>query len=206
MQGWETKSGETPIDDITGLIPKGVTTRTQLNFLEAQNILKAVVKYIGEKPNEHSAPFDLSWCLKLHQEMFGDVWEWAGQPRRKDLNLGTPWYNVQADLKNLFDDLRYWEKNWADILEQAVHLHYRSVLIHPFLNGNGRWSRMLSNIWLLLHDHPIVMWPEAIAGGVSTVRKEYLLALKNADNGNMSPLIELHRSFIEKSDPEDAQI
>ena len=152
------------------------------------------------------APFNLSWCLKLHQEMFGDVWEWAGQPRKKDLNLGAPWYNVSADLKSLLDDLRYWEKNWADVLEQAVHLHYRSVLIHPFVNGNGRWSRMLSNIWLLLHDHPIVMWPETLAGGVSAVRQEYILALKNADKGNMSPLIELHRSFVEKSDTEDAQI
>ena len=42
-----------------------------------------------------------------------------------------------------------------DLSEQAVLLHHRAVQIHPFENGNGRWSRLLANIWLKKHAHPI---------------------------------------------------
>ena len=78
MTGWQTLPGETPIDDISGLKVKGVTTRSELNKIEAENIRKAVVKYLAAKPSRRTAPFDLPWVLQLHREMFGDVWAWAG--------------------------------------------------------------------------------------------------------------------------------
>ena len=52
------------------------------------------------------------------------------------------------------------QKHGTSLLDQAVFLHHRAVAIHPFPNGNGRWSRLISNIWLKLHDQPIVRWPE----------------------------------------------
>ncbi|HSG73023.1 MAG TPA: Fic family protein, partial [Planctomycetaceae bacterium] len=167
-------------------------------LVEAENIRKVVVKYLAAKPSRRMAPFDLAWGLKLHAEMFGDVWDWAGTPRQKDLNLGVPWYQVQSALKNAFDDLAFWKANWPDVLEQAVHLHHRSVQVHPFLNGNGRWARMLSNIWLRLHDSPITVWPEETVGSVSEIRDEYIEAVRDADNGQFEPLIELHRKFLDK--------
>jgi Fic family protein len=77
------------------------------------------------------------------------------------------------------------------ILEQAVLIHHRAVQIHPFRNGNGRWSRMLSNIWLRIHGSPIVEWPADI-GGESPIRSEYLACLRAADDRNLKPLLELH--------------
>lgn len=35
---WPSVPGETPIDDVSGLLVKGVTTRRELNQLEAENI------------------------------------------------------------------------------------------------------------------------------------------------------------------------
>ena len=46
MAIWETLPGETPIGDISGLKIKGITTRKQLSFAEAENILEATVKYL----------------------------------------------------------------------------------------------------------------------------------------------------------------
>jgi len=40
MAVWKPIPGETPIDDISGLKPKGVTTRAQFNDVEARNIRK----------------------------------------------------------------------------------------------------------------------------------------------------------------------
>ena len=202
MEKWETLPGETPIDDISGLKLKEVRTRKQLSLVEAENVLKATVKYLAAKPSRRLARFDLTWFLKLHAEMFGDVWEWAGKPRQVDLNIGVAWYQVEADLQNLVDDLEYWEKNWPDVLEQAVHLHHRAVHVHPFMNGNGRWARMLANVWLRLHDFPVTEWPEEAIGAVSPVRNEYLAAIMSADNGEMEPLLDLHRRFSAEVAPD----
>jgi fido (protein-threonine AMPylation protein) len=130
--------------------------------------------------------------------MFGDVWDWAGKPRKTDLNIGVAWHQVESDLQNLVADLDFWEKNWQDVLEQAVYLHHRSVRIHPFMNGNGRWARMLANIWLRLHDCPVTQWPEEAIGAVSPVRNEYLAAIRSADSGDMIPLLDLHRRFTSR--------
>ena len=72
-------------------------------------------------------------------------------------------------------------------------LHHRAVHIHPFPNGNGRWSRMLASIWLWLHDHPPTHWPEETLGVESVARSECLAAIRAADDGDYGPLIELHR-------------
>lgn len=188
--------GETPIDDISGLKIKGVRTRKELNLVEAENIRKAVVMYLAKKPSRRSAPFDFSWSLKLHKVMFGDVWQWAGKTRTSDKNMGAPWEQVPALLYALLDDLAYWDKQATmDILEQAVLLHHRAVAIHPFENGNGRWARLLSNIWLKRQGRPVTEWPEVAVGQSSPVRDEYLNALRQADHGNYGPLLELHRRF-----------
>src|SRR4051812_12252073 len=148
--------GETPID-VSGLIPKGVTSRAQLNDLEAENIRAATVRYLAARPSRRQAPITLPWCLKLHKQMFGKVWRWAGTTRRTELNLGVPAHRIQTDLQSLLDDAAYWRDHAAfDVIEQASRLHHRAVYVHPFLNGNGRWSRLLANIWLRQAGAPLV--------------------------------------------------
>ncbi len=85
-----------------------------------------------------------------------------------------------------------------DPVEQAARLHHRAVEVHPFVNGNGRWARMLTNIWLGLRSHPPVLWPENLIGETSPIRDEYIAALKIADRGEIEPLSRLHRRFLEQ--------
>jgi Fic-DOC domain mobile mystery protein B len=193
---WKSIPGETPID-ISGLKVSGVANRSQLSVVEAENIRKAIVKYLGGSLTRRTAKFDLSWVLKLHREMFSDVWTWAGETRTTNLNLGVPWHQVQTGMQNLCDDLAYWQTHWPDFVEQAAHLHHRAVHIHPFLNGNGRWSRLLANIWLKLNKQPLTEWPEEVIGETSVIRDEYLTAIRAADSGEYVPLIELHRRYAE---------
>lgn len=198
MGGWDSIDGETPIDisDLTNHAKQiGVTNRNDLDRIEAENIRKVASKYLSGRPSRRMAPFDFSWLLGLHHEMFCDVWNFAGEIRTCDTNIGVPWHQINEKLMNLVRDLKYWEENWPSVLEQAASLHYHSVSIHPFKNGNGRWSRMLANIWLLIHNHPASFWPEKI-GESSDIRRDYLEALKKADGGEMSPLIGLHERFL----------
>ncbi len=196
MSGWTPIPGETPIDDISGLIPKHVKTRKELNAEEAENIRKVVVRYLAGKPSRKQAPFHLEWCCKLHKQMFGEVWRWAGERRQRALNLGVPHYQIDVALQSLFDDLRYWRDHpGMDLIEQAARLHYRAVAIHPFLNGNGRWSRLLANIWLKQNGAFPTQWPESTIGDRSTIRGEYLAAVRAADGGDYTAIIDLHRRY-----------
>ena len=192
--------GQTPLDDISGLRDRTITTQGELNAAEAENIRKAVLKYLIGKPTKRTARFDLSWLQQLHTEMFGDVWDWAGSFRRAELNIGSTPNQISIDLQMTLDDLGYWAKSDMSLLEQSVRLHHGAVRIHPFLNGNGRWSRMLGNIWLRLNRHPVIEWPETVIGTTSGVRDDYLNAVRAADDHDFSALIDLHQRFLMGSD------
>jgi Fic-DOC domain mobile mystery protein B len=188
--------GETPID-LSGLKARGVVNRRQLNDAEAVNVLKAIEKYLGGVPNKRTAPFSLTWARKVHHTMFCDVWKWAGQFRKEDLTIGIPWQHIETSLFNLLKDILVWQDSQVEIVEQAAMLHHRAVQIHPFPNGNGRWSRLLANIWLKLHGHPHTEWPAKtmLASSKSDIREEYISISKKADDGDYAPLIELHRRY-----------
>jgi Fic-DOC domain mobile mystery protein B len=194
VSSWNVVPDETPID-ISGLKLKGIGSRSALNRFEAENIRKAVVKYLAVKPGRRTAPFTLNWAMRLHKEMFGEVWRWAGKFRKENLIIGSEWHQVPLRVQSLLDDLLFWESHEPSTLVQAVRLHHRAVQIHPFLNGNGRWARLLSNIWLIRHDHSVTEWPEHTIGNRSVIRDEYIAAIKSADDGVEEPLIELHSRY-----------
>jgi Fic-DOC domain mobile mystery protein B len=194
--GWEPIPDETPIDDVSGLLLPDVGTRRQLNQVEAENIAVAAAKYLVGRLTDKEAPFSFDWMFELHKEMFGKVWAWAGKPRNCNLNLGCQFYDIEAKMWELADTIPYWGKGDPyPIIEDAALLHYRAVKIHPFINGNGRWSRMLANIWLRKHGAKATLWPEPEIGEVSPIRSKYIEAIKAADANNHRPLIELHLRY-----------
>lgn len=191
--------GSTPYDDdISGLkleIKIGqVLTRNAVFMAEAENIRKAIMKYLTDIPTKDEAPFDLSWMLELHKEMFYDVWEWAGTVRKTELSLGVDKNQIFVQLRCLCDDIKYWENNKTfDIYEIAARIHYNAVRIHPFPNGNGRWSRMLSNIYLVQNGLNPVKWQENELAKDNPIRTYYIDCIKKADKGDFSDFIELHK-------------
>lgn len=192
--------GETPIDDASELKVEGITTRRELAVAEARNIMRAVLKYFRDRPTRELAGFDLDWAHRLHAEMFGDVWGWAGRPRLKNLNLGVPFHQIDEALYNLLEDLKTWEESGMDLVEQAARLHHRAVSIHPYPNGNGRWARMLANLWLGTHGSQAIEWPEDTIGAVSPIRGEYIAALGEADAGDIAHFVEMHRRYLGKDE------
>jgi len=151
----------TPYDDISGLklsTDKSYTLK-DVYLAEANNIAKATLKYLSAPPSRTKAPFTYEWLCSLHEEMFGDVWEWAGKLRQIELSIGIKAYLVPSTLKDLSEDIAYWDEyKTYDIYETAARIHHRAVQIHPFKNGNGRWSRMLANIYLRQNGSMPVKW------------------------------------------------
>lgn len=102
---FEADAGGTPLDpqEREGLIPTHVTTREQLNELEAKNILDAIGWAFKRKRNI----LDESFLLGLHRRMFRKVWRWAGGFRTTERNIGTLPHKIQVDLRALLDNVRY---------------------------------------------------------------------------------------------------
>ncbi len=189
----------TPLDDISGLKldTSKVYTIDEIYFYEAKNITKATIKYLSSIPSKKLAPFSFEWLIQLHSEMFGDVWSWAGILRQVELSIGVKAYMVGTELKKLVDDLAYWEENKSfDTIEIASRLHHRAVQIHPFLNGNGRWSRLLANIYLKQNGLQPTKWNENLLAKENRQRENYIEALKLADLGDYTKLIKLQANLL----------
>ena len=88
----------------------------------------------------------------------------------------------------------YWSAISCDLspIEQATRIHHRLVWIHPFPNGNGRFARLIADMYLksLGCTHPT--WPVDLQND-SPDRKRYINTLKAADKGDFGPLIAFTR-------------
>jgi len=91
-----------------------------------------------------------------------------------------------------------------DALKEAHHpvefsalLHKKLIMIHPFIDGNGRTARLLMNLALLQHGYQIAIIPPVL-------RNAYLQSLEACHRGNdtnfitliVNAVIETQRDYI----------
>lgn len=192
--------GATPLTDaeLNGLrLP--LLTRAELNLAEAQNIGRAVSWLFSPRRLRPEAVTREAWLKNLHRRMYGEVWTWAGQYRTTDRNLGVPYWQIRVAMHNLEADARAWladttSGRYGDD-ECALRFGYRLVVIHPFPNGNGRWSRLTSDALVLALGGPRFTWGGASLIEPDVLRGKYIAALQTADTDrDFRPLIEFARS------------
>jgi Fic-DOC domain mobile mystery protein B len=184
--------GQTPLDEEEkeGLKIKSITTQKELNEFEQLNIEKAVEWTIRANLKPEKILTE-KFIKDLHKKMYGDVWKWAGEFRMTDKNIGIKWTQIGIELKNLIDDTKYWlETKTYPPKETAIRFKHGIVAIHCFPNGNGRHSRMMADIIIeSIFGKEIFSWHKSNMLRADETRKEYIIALREADNGNIKPLI-----------------
>ena len=75
--------------------------------------------------------------------------------------------------------------------ETAIRFKHRIVSIHCFPNGNGRHSRLMADIIIKsIFGNKMFSWHQSNMVEANETRRKYINALKEADNGNILPLIE----------------
>jgi Fic-DOC domain mobile mystery protein B len=121
--------------------------------------------------------------MKLHRQMFGDVWKWAGTNRRRITNFGSLPEVIVSEAHTALEDMKYWHAHEVfESDERAARLHCRLVTIHPFPNGNGRCTRLMADLYLVTIDEPMFTWGSRSIDVDGDARKRYIAALVRAQN------------------------
>lgn len=187
--------GETPIDpdEAKGLLLR-ITTQEALNRAEEENILRAR-RWATRSRLVRSDLLTDSTLRRIHKEMFGGIWSWAGSYRRSDKNIGVPWAQIPLLVRQVCDNFKLRMSSERDDHDRlCVDLHYQLVSIHPFANGNGRHARFCADRFVEnLGGHPF-LWGRSDLRSEGVTRKAYLTALKAADRGDLEPLVRFARS------------
>ncbi len=196
----EEPEGATPLADISGLLRDDITTRGQLDEAEGLNIVSAV-EWIER--GRFVDVFTVKFYRELHTRMYDQVWAWAGALRSQTgttPNIGVPPASVPAELGRVaMEFAREWEaRNVERLLPFLARYHHALVWVHPFDNGNGRWSRLACDAVVeRLANAPHIVWATDTLNVDSDERSAYIAALKQADTGNLQPLV----NYLESLNP-----
>lgn len=185
--------GATPLteEDVEGLRIPSVQTHGELNEAEAANIVRGQEWALRSRSARLPEMLSDEFMQRLHREMFGEVWTWAGEYRHTNPNLGVPYQQIREHLRTVYDDARTWfEHDTYSPEEFAVRLHYRIVTVHPFRNGNGRHARLVAHIALVRHfrQQPLPWGDSPLRAGDES-RRLYIAALIAADRHDFGPLL-----------------
>ncbi len=190
------KDGQTPLneDEKKGLLINTITTHGELDEHEQLNIEKAVEWTIQTKFKQNKILTE-QFIKNLHKQMFGNVWAWAGEFRKSEKNIGVEWIKIGIELKYLLDDTNYWIENKTFLPDEiAIRFKHRLVNIHCFANGNGRHSRLMADIIIeSVFNKDLFTWNHSNMVKADETRKKYISAIKDADNGNINPLLDFSR-------------
>ena len=190
----ENIDGATPLDpdELAGLKFKHITTRGQLDELEQANIVQGL---LWLKKKNRDDVLTISFVLELHKALFKEVWKWAGTFRLTEKNIGIEPFQISVSLRDLLDDLSAWiEFETYSPTESVLRFHHRLVKIHPFPNGNGRFSRIYADVIAekYFQIEPI-NWGGRELDKVTQTRRSYINALRAADGGDLTLLFDLYR-------------
>ena len=167
------------------VLEKGITVegKSLREHLEAINHLKAIdfIRSLIKKGHQFITENDIRDIHKIILTGIDD--RWAGVYRQTQVFIKgaavepPPANEVPYRMKKLIEWLQ--GEQGAHPVKIAADLHYRFVVIHPFLDGNGRTGRLLMNLVLMQAGFPIAIikidereaYIEAIKQGTVTGEK-----------------------------------
>jgi Fic-DOC domain mobile mystery protein B len=193
---FEFPEGATPLEDCSDLLLSWVNERHDLNRVEAENISSAQRKYLRPSSKEIASWFRPAELQAIHHTMFGNVWGWAGKLRKSITSIGIVPQLIPMRIAELCMEVGSWSTEAIELtfLEKSARIHHCLVQIHPFENGNGRFSRLVADRCLLCWKCQHPLWPDSLNFD-GTARKQYIQALKDADRGDYEPLVSIMKEF-----------
>lgn len=183
--------GATPFEpeEKGGLIPD-LRTREELNDWEQNNILEAE-RWLFPTRRSLDRVVTPKFVRRLHEKMFEHVWEWAGQFRTTERNIGINPTKISVECRKLCDKAGFWlDEGTYGWLETCARLHHRLTEIHSFPNGNGRHARLYVDYVSHCTGNQRFSWGSTSLADEGDVRERYIKSLRRADRGDLKPLME----------------
>lgn len=181
---FKDRDGRTPLtpDFKSELTPEysHINLGGELDSAEEENITDGLVWL----DDQNGDPKDWMFWERLHKKLFENVWTWAGQFRKHELaneDFNHPGY-IKQNIKQLEGDLKYWLSSEANMnpLEAMARFQEAFLTIHPFSNGNGRTSRILTEKICKFEKIQIPTWGLAHRSDPRLHRGTYINAVMKA--------------------------
>ena len=188
-------AGATPLDpdESAGLVPGHIATREQLDEWEADNILAG--ERWAARATRRRTILDDAFVRELHRRMFERTWRWAGSYRTSEKNIGVAPERIAVEVRNLLEDVKVQLTGKVVPLDEiAAKFHHRLVSVHPFPNGNGHHSRLMTDLLLAANGAAPFTWGRGDLMHAGEAREKYLAALCAADARDFAPLLAFLRS------------
>ncbi len=183
--GEDDASTPLTVEEMEDLKLSYITNREELNEAEQRNITKA----FQWSERSRLEILSESFLKALHKKMFDDVWKWAGKYRKTARNIGVDAYRIPMDVNALVDDVTFWIKNNTyGPIEIGARFHHKLVYIHPFPNGNGRCSRLITDLLMKKAFNMTFSWGRNYTDPYER-RSSYVKALRKADNHDFEDLL-----------------
>ncbi|XP_075150133.1 FIC domain protein adenylyltransferase [Haematobia irritans] len=187
-----------------------------MTLAQTRSILETRMAVDGKSIDEHNEILGLDLAMKyinaslvnkmeitlkdimeIHRRVLGHVDPIeGGEFRRTQVYVGGHIPPGPGDLSIL---MRHFE-NWLNSdqvlslhpIKHAALAHYKLVHIHPFIDGNGRTSRLLMNTLLMRAGYPPVIIPKQ-------QRHKYYQYLQIANEGDIRPFVRFIADCTEKT-------
>jgi Fic family protein len=142
------------------VLEEGITIggKSLREHLEATNNAKAfdIMENIARKKKT----IDHVVIQHIHEVVTAGILEEAGKYRTKNVRITgavkTPpdWSKVIKLMDELIEKVAQYKRHPVEV---AALLHYGFVNIHPFIDGNGRVARLLTNLYLIAQGYPPIV-------------------------------------------------
>jgi len=173
------------------VLEEGVTIggKPLKDHLEAKNDAEAfdlMVKLVHAKK-----PISQEIIQQIHEIVTKGILEESGKYRTENVRIAgsktTP-LSYSKIVKLMGEYISNIRELKLHPIKKAAFIHHELVRMHPFLDGNGRVARLITNLYLMQMGHPpIVLKKEE--------QRKYYQVLQKADGGDLSPLA----AFIAKA-------
>ncbi len=181
-----------------------------LNISHKDEIDRVETELLYELTDQLLDELDRNQCFtvedikQFHHRWLGTVYEWAGKHRQVMMSKGNFSFAAPAyipQLMEIFEEeclKKYtpciFESRKKVITALAV-VHTELLLIHPFREGNGRISRLLSILMALQAGLPLLDF----TGFDKERQKEYFAAVRYGLDRNYKPMEKVFRAVISRS-------
>jgi Fic family protein len=159
--------------------------------------LDSALKYINQTLVDKVGEISTQDILEIHKRVIGfvDPIE-AGMIRRTQVYVGdyVPPHpsHIEILMEKFIDWLNSQENQELHPIRFAALAHYKLVYIHPFVDGNGRTSRLLMNLILMQSGYPPVIIRKQD-------RLEYYKYLETANEGDIRPFVRFIAECTERT-------